>query len=140
MEKFIMPELVPEERLQYLINACDGHEQTTYYKDLTQDELDSKREKLVDNLIKVSQAEDVLNEYKAEFKSIAEPLKLENKSLQFEVKTGKAEIKGRLFHFADHINGFMNTYDESGEFVSSRRLRPDEKQARLYIPPKAVGE
>jgi hypothetical protein len=140
MEKFIMPELLPEDRLQYLINNCDGHESTTYYKDLTQDELDSKRESLVDNIIKISTAEDILNEHKTEFKKIAEPLKLVNKTLQIEVKTRKAECKGRLFHFADHVNGVMNTYDEVGEFVGSRRLRPDEKQARLYIPQKAVGE
>jgi hypothetical protein len=140
MEKFIMPELMPDDRLRYLIDNCDAHEQTTYYKELTREEIDGKRELLVDNLIKVSQAEDELNVHKAEFKSVADPLKLENKSLQFEVKTGKAEIKGRIFHFADHSNGTMNTYDEAGEFVSSRRLRPDEKQARLYIPPKAVGE
>lgn len=135
-----MPELVPEDRLQYLINNCDAHEKTTYYKDLSQDELDVKRETLVDNLIKVSQAEDELNEHKLTFKKIADPLKLQNKILQVEVKTRKAEIDGRLFHFADHVNGVMGTYDENGEFVSSRRLRPDEKQARLYIPPKAVGE
>lgn len=140
MDKFLMPELTPDDRLQYMIDNCDGHESTTYYKELSQEELDAKREGLVDNLIKISQAEDELNEHKETFKSIANPLKLENKVLQVEVKTRKAEIKGRLFHFADHVNSVMNTYDESGEFVSSRRLRPDEKQARLYIPPKAVNE
>lgn len=135
-----MPELLPEDRLQYMIDNCDGHESTTYYKELSQDELDAKREGLVDNLIKISQAEDELNRHKETFKSIANPLKIENKTLQVEVKTRKAEIKGRLFHFADHANSLMNTYDETGEFVSSRRLRPDEKQARLYIPPKAANE
>lgn len=140
MEKQLCPELVPEDRLQWLISACDSHETTTYYKDLTQEELDVKREKLVDNDITISEAEDKLNEHKAEFKKVAEPLKLENKELLVEVKTRKAKCSGRLFNFADHKDGYMYTYDESGEQVSSRRLRPDEKQARLYIPPKAVGE
>lgn len=140
MAKIFMPELSAEERITILRNHADKVEQTDYEKELTEDELIAKREEFVDNSIVVSKLEDELAEKKKEFKNKIEPLKLINRSLQQEVKSKKKQVKGFLYHMADHANGMMETWDESGELVSSRRLRPDEKQARLYIPPKAANE
>lgn len=140
MAKFFMPEATAEERLRVLRDTADKMEETSYERELSPDELDSKREKFVDNSIKISSLEDELNEKKTEFKNKIEPVKLENKTLQYEVKTKKTKVKGTLFHLANHEDGMMETYDHSGEMIGSRRLRPDERQARLYIPPKAVGE
>ena len=140
MAKVFMPELSPQERIQVLKNNADLIEETTYEKDLTQEELDAKREEFVDNSIKVSTFEDEFNEEKAKFKRKIDPLKMHNKILQQEVKTKKQKVKGVLFHMANHDTGYMETYEDTGEMIASRRLRPDEKQARLYIPPKAVGE
>lgn len=140
MSKIFMPNISAQERVQVLKNNADHIEETTYEKDLTQDELDAKREEFVDNSIKVSTLEDELNEVKATYKGKIEPVKLHNKILQQEVKTKKQKVKGVLFHMANHDTGYMETYEDTGEMIASRRLRPDEKQARLYIPPKAVGE
>lgn len=142
MAKIFMPELDPKERIQVLKNNADHIEETTYEKDLTQDELDAKREEFVDNDIKIATLEDELNEKKAEFKNKMEPIKLVNRSLRREVKTKKKEVKGQLFHMADHVNSVMETYDHEGEFVSSRRLRPDEKESRRlsFIKPAANGQ
>lgn len=141
MAKIFMPEATAEDRLNALKNNADKIEQTTYEKELTQEELDAKREEFVDNSITVSKLEDELAEKKKEFKNKIEPLKLINRSLQHEVKTKKKEVKGHLFHMANHRDSMMETYDESGELVSSRRLRPDEKQVRMQVVDrKAVGE
>jgi hypothetical protein len=140
MAKIFMPELSPDERINILRNNADKVEQTDYEKELTEDELIAKREEFVDNSIDVSKLEDELAEKKKEYKNKIEPIKLINRGLQKEIKTKKKWVKGQLFHMADHINGYMETWDETGELVSSRRLRPDEKQGRLYIAPKAVGE
>lgn len=133
MAKIFMPELTPEERLNALRNNADKIEQTTYAKELTDEELDAKREEFVDNSIAVSKLEDELAEKKKEFKNKIEPLKLINRGLQQEVKTKKKEVKGQLFHMANHVDSMMETYDETGELVSSRRLRPDEKQVRMQV-------
>jgi hypothetical protein len=140
MPKIFMPDIAADERINILRNNADKVEQTTYEKELTEDELIAKREQFVDNSIAVSKLEDELNEKKKEFKNKIDPLKLINRSLQYEVKTKKQQVKGTLYHMADHINGMMETWDETGELVGSRRLRPDEKQARLYIPGKAANE
>ena len=140
MAKIFMPGATPDERLRVLRDTADKMEETSYERELSPDELDAKREKFVDNSIKISSLEDELNEKKTEFKNKIDPVKLENKTLQYEVKTKKTKVKGTLFHLANHEDGMMETYDHSGEMIGSRRLRPDERQARLYIPPKAVGE
>lgn len=141
MAKVFMPDATPEDRLNILRNNADKIESTTYEKELTDEELDAKREEFVDNSIAVSKLEDELAEKKKEFKNKIEPLKLVNRSLQHEVKTKKKEVKGQLFHMANHIDSVMETYDETGELVSSRRLRPDEKQVRMQVVlPKAANE
>lgn len=130
--KTFMPDLPPDQRLQLLKDNCDDREETTYYKDLSQDDLDIKRESLSDNLVKLSEWEDELTDIKKEHKVKSDPLKVQNKILLTEIKTRKQEVTGVLYHIADHEQVIMETYDEQGEFVSSRRLRPNEKQPKLF--------
>lgn len=138
MKKF-MPDVSPQERVRLLRENCDSQETTTYLRDLSQEELDNKRETLVDNLIKASNLEDELNEIKDGYKTKMKPLKDANKILQQEVKTRKEQVSGNLYHMANHEDGMMETYDENGDLVSTRRLRPEEKQARLFVA-KAVSQ
>jgi hypothetical protein len=140
MAKIFMPEYTPEERINALRNHADKVEQTDYEKELTEEELIAKREEFVDNSIVVSKLEDELAEKKKEYKNKIEPIKLVNRCLQKEIKTKKKWVKGQLFHMADQVNSMMETWDESGELVSSRRLRPDEKQARLFVAGKAAND
>lgn len=125
----------PEQRLQVLRDNCDSMEETSYTKDLTQYELDVKQETIAANCINVFQLEEDKKKAIQVFKDQIDPLKEETRELCGQVKNRKEEVKGKLFHFADHETSIMNTYDEMGEFVASRRLKPEEKQARLFIAP-----
>lgn len=99
-----------------------------------------KRESLSDNLVKLSEWEDELTDVKKDHKVKADPLKAENKILLTEIKTRKQEVTGVLYHIADHEHGIMETYDDQGEFVSSRRLRPNEKQPKLFPVSRAAND
>lgn len=127
-----MPDAEHFERLRLLKDNADKVEETKYYKDLTSDELDQKRETLVDNLIKLSNLQEQLEGYKESYRGQMKPISDENKTLQMQVKTRKQEIEGHLFHMANHEEGIMETYDESGDLVATRRLRPEEKQPKLF--------
>ena len=141
MSKTFMPELGEQERIQVMRNHADQVEETTYEKDLTPEEFDAKCQEFVDNSIKVSTLEDELNVEKAKFKGKIDPIKMRNKILQQEVKTKKQKVEGTLFHMANQESGYMEIYEESGELIATRRLRPDEKQARLFVTkPAANGE
>lgn len=140
MSKYLYPEMPADQRLQMLRDNADSIEQTTYERSLTQDELDSKLESLANNLIDIQKEDEILDKAKEEHKSKVKPIKLQNGQLLREIKTRKAEFDGTLFHFADHDTGFMHTYDETGEMIGSRRLRPEERQARLFVAGKAANE
>lgn len=134
-----MPELSPEERLNVMRNNADKVEREKYEKELTEEELVGKSAQFVENSIAVSNLEDELADKKKEFKNKIDPIKLTNRVLQYELKTKKRKVEGQLFHMADQVNSMMEVYDESGELVSSRRLRPEEKIHRplSFIKPAA---
>lgn len=127
-----MPDANPKDRLVLLQENATKVEQTTYQKSLTQDELSARREDLADNCIKLNQIEDELKEIKDEFKSKTDPLKSTNKTLLTEIKTKQSTVDGTLFHLANHEDGMMETYDQYGYLISSRRLRPEEKQGTIF--------
>jgi len=122
-----------EARRQILRDHSDSSETTKYQKPLSPDELDSKRETLTNNAIELSQHEDELNEIKKEFKAKMDPLRQQNKQLLDQIKTRQETVEGTLYNCANHITGFMETYDENGELISTRKLRPEEKQGKLFI-------
>ena len=128
---YFSPDVSPSERLQLLQDNADKIENAKYYVQLTQEELDAKREKLTDNSIRLSEFEDELEEIKVGFKSKMNPLKIENKGLLVEVKTKQQLKSGNLYHIANHNSSMMEIYDSNGELVSSRRLLPEEKQQTI---------
>lgn len=135
--KQFMPEATEKERLMIMQENAAKIEQTTYQKVLTPDELAARREDLADNCIKLNEKEDDLNEIKSDFKAVMDPLKKTNKILLTEIKTKQSTIDGTLFHMANYDDGMMETYDNEGMLISSRRLRPEEKQQNIFSLAKA---
>jgi uncharacterized coiled-coil DUF342 family protein len=136
--KTFMPDETPEERLRLLRDNCDSSEIQTYYKDLNDEDLDQKREELTANFIEISQHDDELDEAKAIYKAKAQPLKDANKELLNEVKTRKSMLKGMVYNIANHDDGMMETFNEQGQMIGSRRLKPEEKQQKLFPLKKAA--
>lgn len=137
MGKLFMPDMEPADRLEALEANADKVEETDYLKPLTPEELDVRREKHTENSIKLSDLEEEKKDAVSGFKAKMEPLQVENKELLFEIKTKQAKVSGRLYHLANHGESMMETYDENGEMISSRRLRPEEKQGRMHLLRKA---
>lgn len=130
-----MPDVSPEERLQIMRDTAHSIETTSYLRPLTNEELDVKRETLTDNAIKLSEKEEELDGIKKRFKEQMDPLKRSNKELLHEIKTRQQEVKGTIFNLANYESSMMETFDEEGMLISSRRLRPDEKQGKVFPLP-----
>jgi hypothetical protein len=120
-------------RPSILADNCVRQDHTTYLKELTPEELDIKRESLHTSLSKMFRLQEEAKKIAAEFKEQIKPLGEECHLLCEQVDTGKEEVTGTLFEFPDFEASVMNVVDEKGEFVSSRRLTPKEKQARLFV-------
>lgn len=128
------------ERLRLLKENCDSSQTTSYVRNLTQEELDFKRELHVDNCIQLGTYDEELKAKKAEYKILMEPLQDQNKTLLRQIKTRQEELKGTIFNYADHEDGMMYTYDENGDLVGSRRLKPEERQKKLFPLTKASND
>lgn len=135
-----MPDVDQKQRKMLLEQNCDKTEQTKYLKPLSIDEMDIRREQLTENAIKLSEIEDEKKEITKEFKDKTEPLVSANKILLQELKTRQTQVDGVLYYMADHENGMMEVYDENGEMISSRRLRPDEKQGTIFKLGKTANQ
>jgi hypothetical protein len=137
MSKIFEPGLSPEERLRVLRDNHDS-ELTKYFKQLSQHEMDQRREVLAENSIQHFELSEQLKEVKGEFKEKMEPLIRDNHKLMQEIKTGQALVEGEIFFVPDHDNSMMETYNSDGEMISSRRLKPEEKQQRIsFLKPAA---
>lgn len=133
MKQNLFPEGMPaKDRRDNLQAMAHSIENTSYYVNLTQDELDVRREKLTDNFIKISDIKNELDQVTKKLKSEQKPLIEENAELLQNIKTKTEEKSGVLYHVDDQEAGMMNSYDEDGYLVSSRRLRPDEKQSSIF--------
>lgn len=137
-QKF-MPELTDnQDRVLALQEQASKVENTEYRIALTPEELDQRREQFTNNSIWLKEQADKFNDVKVEYKDKVKPKATENETLIDEIVTRQQRKTGTLYHIADHEESIMVTYDEAGEWVSERRLRPDEKkgQSRLFIPIK----
>lgn len=132
MIKTFLSNLPEQERRRAMAEQADRVEETTYFKPLSPEELDTLRERHTENAIKLSELEEKKREAMKDFKAEMDPLTEANKEILQDVKRKSAEVSGTLYHIADYDAQIMETYDERGEFISSRRLRPDEKQKNIF--------
>lgn len=135
MQKF-MPELADQkDRVQALQEAATKIEQKEYYTPLTQADLDLKREQFTDNSIYLGNEKSKIKEIVDNHKETIKPKVEENTKLLYEITTKQEKREGVLYHIPDFETSVMTTYDENGDFVESRRLRPEEKngQSRMFI-------
>ncbi len=138
--KQFMPDANQKDRLMVLQESAHKVEQTTYQKNLSVDDLSARREDLADNCIKLNQLEDELADIKAGFKDKTDPLKIKNKTLLTEIKTKQSTVDGTLYHVSNMEDGMMETYDNEGFLIGSRRLRPEEKQGTIFSLGKTVNQ
>jgi hypothetical protein len=134
-----MPDADPAERLHMLREQAESTEDGKYYRPLSDEELDEKRELLADNSIRLSELGDELKTTTSIIKSKMTPLKKGNETLLTEIKTRQEQCDGTLYNMHDHASRMVITYNEKGEFIKSRRMRPDERQTRMFTPVVKTG-
>jgi hypothetical protein len=132
MDKDTFKNMSPKDRADNLQAMAFSTENTKYFKELSQEELDLKRETLTDNEIKLSRLETEKKKFVADIKKKVDPIIKEKSSLITAIETRHEEIEGVLYHIDDQDKGFMFSFDANGEFISSRRLKPDERIGSMF--------
>ena len=130
----------PDEIKRILLDNCEGVEDMTFTEQLSEEQLAELREVHTDNCIEIGKHNEVLKEAKDAHKEAVKPLSTDNKDILKTLRTRHKEINGKVYRLANLDNGMMEYVNEKGHVVSSRRLKPEEKQTRVFPLQKAVNE
>lgn len=106
-----------------------------YSRDIVGDELKKLKDKQVKLAIELKEYEEERKEFLAAHTEKTKEPKAEHKILLEKIKTGKETIITEAFvikDFDDGEKGTRNVYNEYGELIESRDLRPGEKQSTVY--------
>ena len=130
----------PAEKLQILKDNAESTEAFTYQKELSAEEIALAKDKYAQNGIILQQLDEELALIKEDFAARMKPKKLESKEFLERIKHGAETVTETVYLIADQQTGDMNYYNTEGDMVYSRKLMPQEKQTRMAVLKKAVGE
>jgi hypothetical protein len=103
----------------------------SYSRELEPAELDARKERLAQNMIKIDKADQVLKEAKQVFTAEAKPMQEANKILLYEIRTRSEEITGEVYLIKDEHEERMGIYSPEGILIMERGLLPEERQYNI---------
>lgn len=131
LEKRILVDLLPQDRINTLVDTAYESIDYTYAKKLTKEELELHKDSLADVQIKLSEKEDELADIKAQFQLKIKPLKEKSKVIADILKHESVSVTERVYLMADYRNNMMGYYNKDGVLVDSRPLESNEMQLKI---------
>lgn len=129
-EKYLQS-LPKSERLQILQDHADKIETGTYFRKYTEEELNQEREEFTIQCIELDKLEEEKDKIIEEMKVKMKPVKnFITKGLNI-IRNKGLTVNETLYSIANHDEGFMESYNEEGELIEKRKLRPDERQTTI---------
>jgi hypothetical protein len=121
------------EKAEFLRTNATNIKEGFYFKKFTEDELNEKKDTLVDTCINIDIKEEQFSDVKKTWSEEIKAIKKERSTLTSVIKQKGEDAEGEIFEFADHESGYMVSFDIDGNEINRRRLRPEEKQPNLFI-------
>lgn len=120
-----------EQRAEMLKGIADVSELQMVRRHYTPEEKEQIKEYLATETVGLLEQKEQFTEVKKEFnKAIAEHNKQIIKSAK-DFKRGYSEQNETVYGVADHERDMMDFYDANGEYLTSRRLLPSERQTKM---------
>lgn len=132
MKELFTPDMPQAEREMILAQHAFKIENTDYYLPLTPEELTDKKDIFFTNASEINKLEEKLKLVTSDLREQLKGIKGINGSLLSEIRTGQKLVTGKLYQVANYDTSMMETFTASGEMLSSRRLRPEEKQGNVF--------
>lgn len=128
MEKQILKNESPGNRLEQLKNSADKVENFSYPRELSIGEIQELQNNLSQDMIFVDKQDQELKVAKEIFKAATKPIKQQiAKNLQL-IRTQVEEVSEEVYLLKDIEEGKMGYYSKEGNLVFERNLRQDEMQ------------
>lgn len=139
MDKVLGQEYEEKARIDFLRDNCDAVEDLGYTKQLTNEEIEALKDRLVENNI---QLRDVRADKKAankEFNDQIKQLEESNDEVTGKLKAKSEFVTEACFKFVDTETREVGYYNREGLLVYCRPGRPEEMQKSMFSPVLRTG-
>jgi len=124
---------VPENRRrEYLKDSCEKVEKIGYLKKYTFDQLTMKKSDLAEKSIELNGIDHERKEAMDSFKERQKPLREEISSLLTNIRLRGEEVDQECYLFFDEPTKTAGYYNDSGELIYTRPMRPEEFQKSIF--------
>jgi len=132
MEKQLLIDTPLNQRAEILRDSCYKVLQgETYTRRLSEEEVVERKTKLFERVAKIQALQEELKEIKKDYSDRLKELDGDKTILVQEIKFESESKTGNLYAIDDQDSGMMALYDETGSLVSSRPLKPEERQTSM---------
>ena len=118
----------PDELRTLLEGESCGVEETSYHKPLNDTELADKRQEFTQAAIEKAMIDDEFKIEKDKYKEKLAPIQSRLTEALDAVKTRGVMTKGKCHKLPDYDNRLIYIVDDEGHFISSRMMKPEERQ------------
>ena len=130
MDKFLLKNESPVERIKTLENSADKVEDFSYTKPFTPEEIRTFKDELSTAMIEMNEKEESFKAIRDAHKAEVKPLKTQTKLLLTNIKNKASFVKEKCFIFIEGSE--VGYYNAEGELVYTRPLLPGEKQKTVF--------
>jgi flagellar motility protein MotE (MotC chaperone) len=116
-----------------VLNLSISKQREIIRKELSKDEMDDIRTSITNNLQKLHEYQEELDEVKAEYKAKMKPLEKQNGKLLVDIKNGFIDESIEVSLVPDYDNRIVEFYNEEGVKVGERRMMMSELQGTLNL-------
>lgn len=131
MEQNLFKDIPENEREAMLEANCINSEEKDIQKYFTMEELTDMRATFLANSIIVRKANEELNKAKDINKAAVKSPLDQNEYLLKNIRLGFQEVAAQVYIFGDYEARMVGYYDNTGNLLESRRMRPEEAQMRV---------
>lgn len=140
MEKELGKEYLSHaERIQFLKDNCDSVEYLGYVRKFTPEEITEIKSELSDTSIKINDIEEEKKAQSEIFKSRLKPLYKEKQESLKKIKNKSEYVEENCFKFINHASSTVGYYNEQGDLVEQRPIKPDERQTNIFNINKKIS-
>jgi hypothetical protein len=132
MQKTLGGHLSGQDLLDYLESNSMAVENMRYFKAHEADEGVQLRSELSDVSIKIFDIELEQKDIVEEFKYRLKPLKNTKTDLLLEIKENGKFVEEGLYKMIEYATNEVGYYNKDGHLVSTRPMRPEEKQRNIF--------
>jgi len=123
-------------RVQFLDANCTEVENIGFTREFTQEEMEAMKDNLADVSIELNDLQIEKKELVKEINLKMKPKDQQRKNLLESIRKRSEYVNEDCFKFVDHEANVVGYYNSEGSLVSTRRIKPEERQTKMFKLPK----